>query len=65
VLTAPPSSKVLTVTEVAARLKVSRRTVYNWLRDGKLTVALRTPGGMIRIAEDDIRGKEAEVTTHD
>jgi len=57
--------RVLTVTEVATRLKVSRRTVYNWLRDGKLTVALRTPGGMIRIAEEDLRGKEAEEGIHD
>jgi excisionase family DNA binding protein len=28
--------KILTVPQAAARLQVSERTVYEWLRDGKL-----------------------------
>ena len=30
------SSKILTVPQAAVRLQVSERTVYEWLRDGKL-----------------------------
>jgi excisionase family DNA binding protein len=30
------SSKILTVPQAAAQLQVSERTVYEWLRDGKL-----------------------------
>ena len=30
------SSKILTVPQAAAHLQVSERTVYEWLRDGKL-----------------------------
>jgi excisionase family DNA binding protein len=29
-------SKILTVPQAAAQLQVSERTVYEWLRDGKL-----------------------------
>ena len=31
-----PSSKILTVPQAAVHLQVSERTVYEWLRDGKL-----------------------------
>ena len=37
--TSSPSTnlgKILTVPQAAARLQVSERTIYEWLRDGKL-----------------------------
>lgn len=43
----------------AARVcSVSRRTIYNWLRDGKLTI-LRTPGGAIRIKRSELLRRAA------
>jgi len=44
----PPRESWLTINEACAAAKVSRRTIYNWLRDGKVRVA-RTAGGAIRI----------------
>ena len=38
----------LNVMQASARVGVSRRTIYNWLKAGKLAYA-RTPGGSIRI----------------
>jgi excisionase family DNA binding protein len=40
---------LLTINEAAARARVNRRTIYNWLNAGKLTY-VRTMGGSIRIA---------------
>lgn len=37
--------------EVAARCRVSRATVYNWIAAGRLKT-VRTPGGRIRIVAD-------------
>lgn len=34
-------------------LDVSRRTIYNWLKDGKIT-AVRTAGGSVRIYTDTL-----------
>ena len=34
-------SSLLTIAEVATLLKVSRKTVYRWLRDGKILGAIR------------------------
>jgi excisionase family DNA binding protein len=31
-----PLGKILTVPQAAAQLQVSERTIYEWLRDGKL-----------------------------
>ncbi len=31
-----PPKRILTVTQAAEQLQVSERTVYEWLRDGKL-----------------------------
>lgn len=36
-MTVMTEERLLTVTEVAERLRVSTRTVLNWLRDGRLT----------------------------
>lgn len=40
----------LTVDGARAVVGVSRRTIYNWLRDGRLTTK-RTAGGSLRILE--------------
>lgn len=45
-------SEMLTVDEVAAYFRVSKYTVYNWVRAGKLKV-LRA-GGVFRFRLDDI-----------
>jgi excisionase family DNA binding protein len=42
---------MLTVEEVADRLKVTPRTVYRWIDDGKLK-ALKI-GGVVRVTEED------------
>jgi excisionase family DNA binding protein len=48
---APQAGRLLTIYQVAARLQVSRRTVYHWIQKGRLQVT-RTPGGAPRIAEE-------------
>ena len=45
--------KFFTIAEVAERLRVSTRTVRRWIMAGDL-VAHR-PGGLVRIAESDLR----------
>lgn len=49
----PPKGprKLLSIRQVCERLGVSRRTLYNWMNDGKLTF-VKTPGGSRRIYED-------------
>lgn len=44
-----PGTEWVTIAEAAHLLSVSRRTIYNWLQDGKIT-AVRTPGGSLRVA---------------
>ncbi len=44
--------KILTVPQAAEQLQVSERTVYEWLRDGKLPG--RKIGKMWRLSEDAI-----------
>jgi excisionase family DNA binding protein len=44
---------MLTVQEVADKLKVRRNTVYRWIRAGKLK-ALKISGGTVRIDEADL-----------
>ena len=50
-MTAPDGTCWMTVNETAAFYGVSRRTVYNWLRAGKVTTQ-RSPGGPPRILVD-------------
>ena len=38
----------LTIAQAGERVDVSRRTIYNWVRDGKLVVC-RTAGMSLRI----------------
>ena len=46
------SEKLLTPTQVAERLQITERTVYEWIRGGKLT-ALKL-GRLWRIRQDDL-----------
>lgn len=49
-----PSNPALTVTQVAAQLHTSPRTVQRWIKDGRLR-AVRLPGGRsYRIYQRDI-----------
>jgi excisionase family DNA binding protein len=43
----------VTIREAMARVKVSRRTIYNWLKQGKLAY-VRTASGLIRIYADTL-----------
>lgn len=45
---------MLTPQEVADLFRVSRRTVYRWVRAGKL-VAMPTPGGHWRVSGEQVR----------
>lgn len=64
ITTLPPPSKVepgrplMTITQVTAAAKVSRRTVYNWLAASRVA-CIRTAGGSIRVYADTVfRGAE-------
>jgi excisionase family DNA binding protein len=46
--------KLLKVSEVARKLNVSRHTVLNWIKRGKIK-AIRLPGGRYRIPESEVR----------
>jgi len=41
------------IAQAQARAGVSRRTIYNWMKAGKVEY-LRTAGGMVRIFEDSL-----------
>lgn len=43
----------LTVDQACALVQVSRRTIYNWLKQGKLQVT-RTAGGRLRIQRESL-----------
>ena len=54
--------RICTIAEAATQAKVSRRTIYNWMAQGKLTI-YRTPGGMVRLLTAELLTLEpAEVT---
>lgn len=46
------------IVQAAARCGVARRTIYNWLAQGKLEFT-RTAGGAIRIFEDTLFQRDA------
>lgn len=48
---ARPQPRSLTIDEIAALLRVSRRSVYNYIREGYLTTCKLKIGGM-RIVQD-------------
>lgn len=58
-------SRVFTPQEAADMLGVSKQTIINWIRDGKIR-AERTPGGHFRIAVEDFSAFHDEYETfHD
>lgn len=48
------SVELFTVEEVAARFRVRPRTVYRWLKAGRMA-GIRTPGGQHRITGEAVR----------
>lgn len=50
-----PSTTVelFTVKEVAAKFRVKPRTVYRWLKAGRMS-AITTPGGHLRISGEEV-----------
>ena len=46
-------AELLTITEAAKKMHVSRETIYAWVRQGKVK-PVRTPGGRYRIPEDQL-----------
>lgn len=51
---------LLTTTEAARRIGVARRTLANWVQQGKLTPTETTLGGHGRWRESDLRRQMAE-----
>lgn len=51
--------EALTVNEVCGALKVGRRTVYRWIRDG-LVEFYHTPGGSVRVYRDSLKRDRTE-----
>lgn len=49
-----PDVVLLTTTEVAERFRVDTATVRRWVIAGRLTPAIRTPGGHMRFNQSDI-----------
>lgn len=47
------TERTLSIMQAAAAAGVSRRSIYNWLKAGKLRW-IRTAGGAIRIYEDSL-----------
>jgi excisionase family DNA binding protein len=45
--------RLVTIAEATRLVGVSRRTIYNWIADGKLEY-LRTAGGAVRIYADSL-----------
>lgn len=46
--------ELFTVKEVAEKLRVKPRTVYRWLKSGRMT-GIETPGGQHRIPGEELR----------
>lgn len=47
--------QLLTSAEVAKRLRVSPRTIARWVKEGRISAAYVTPGGLYRFRWDDVR----------
>jgi excisionase family DNA binding protein len=47
------SDELVTINQASTITKVSRRTIYNWLKLGKVR-GLRTAGGSVRIYADSL-----------
>lgn len=46
--------RLFTPAEVARFFRVDPKTVYRWVKAGKLT-RVRTPGGHLRLRQDEVR----------
>ena len=54
-------AELLTISEAAERMHVSRQTIYTWIHEGRVKPIL-TPGGRTRIPEDQLIIKKWEPT---
>jgi excisionase family DNA binding protein len=54
--------KTVSITRAGELVGVSRRTIYNWMADGKVQY-IRTAGGSVRIFADTL-WREAEPQDH-
>lgn len=54
-------AELLTISEAAERMHVSRQTIYTWIHEGSVKPVL-TPGGRARIPEDQLIIKKWEPT---
>ena len=64
-VTEPRIGRSVSLDHAAQMLGVSRRTIYNRIRDGRLQT-IRTPGGSQRVLLDSVhvvRGQAADRTT--
>jgi excisionase family DNA binding protein len=52
------SPDFVTMTQACRYVKISRRTLYNWIAQGKLTV-YRSAGGLIRLDRRELIRKES------
>jgi len=52
---------LITTADLAARFKVSSRTVQQWRRKGWITPEVVTPGGHARWVEQDVRDQLREL----
>lgn len=48
-------SDLITTRELARALRVSESAIRGWVRTGKITPELTTPGGQHRFVLDDVR----------
>lgn len=48
------SNNLLTIKEVAAELRISERTIFRYIKSGKLKVIRLSKGHIVRIAEKDL-----------
>lgn len=53
-----------TVKELADRWSANRKTVLNWIREGRLP-AIKTPGGHYRISPEVVAEWEEHVKLHE
>jgi excisionase family DNA binding protein len=50
---APEGAKLMTINEAAVFVRVSRRTIYNWIEDGKVDF-VRIPSGSVRVIQSSL-----------
>lgn len=60
-LTSDPVGELWTVNETCQRLSVSRRTIYNWMEDGRLEYVLLPSNRRLIKSASAVRPSEAEL----